>query len=114
MQYVGAMTSIGGAALTLSGLSKYGASTSTDDDKEAGRTTLLGSGLSVAGSAISGAATGAKYGSAAGLKGIAIGAVLGGIVGLVSNLSSIISGVDMMSANLSRRLELANKTLTAS
>ena len=113
-QYAGALAQLGGSSLIINGLSKYGSSTSVKEDEAAGKSTLFGAGLSVLGSGISGAAMGAKYGAAAGLKGIVIGGVIGALVGVVSNISSIISGVNMMTASLSRRIELAQKTLTES
>ena len=112
-RYAGAIASVMGSNLVIGGMNKYGASTTKEQDEAAGKEMLGGFGLNVFGGALSGAASGAAMGSAAGLPGMAIGAALGTISSLVTNIGSLISGMDMLNVSLARQIELSQKRLEA-
>ena len=112
-RYAGAIASVMGSNLVIGGMNKYGSSTTEDQDRAAGKEMLGGFGLNVFGGALSGAASGAAMGAAAGVPGMAIGAALGTISSLVTNIGSLISGMDMLNVSLARQIELSQKRLEA-
>lgn len=108
-QIVGQAISLAGSSLIISGANQYGKSVSKSQDVAAGWTTWGGAGLSIAGSALSGAGLGAAIGAAGGPIGMGIGAVAGAIEGLISNLPALATGFQQLSGSMERTIELANK-----
>ena len=102
-RYGGALAQLVGSTLTINGLKEYGASTNTDTDIAAGKTTLFGGILSGLGGMASSAATG--FATGGGIP----GAVIGGIVGIASSLPTIISSISMLNPSLARIIELDEK-----
>jgi len=94
-----------GVSLTTAAMSKYGASTKEDEDRAAGRESIVGGIVSGLGGALSGGLTGFKVG---GLWGGIIGAI-GGL--LINGLPGIISGINMNNVTDSRRIELKTKEI---
>ena len=104
-QLFGQALSLAGAGLSIKGLSKYGASTSEKEDREAGTLTLGGALANLAGSALSGAA----MGSMAGGPGAVIGALQGTLSSLITIIPNVISGISQYNVTLSRQIELSEK-----
>ena len=111
--YIGSLLSGIGAIKVLSGMNKYGASTSLKEDKAAGADTMTGGILGIAGDTISSASMGAMLGSAVPVIGTAVGAIGGAIFGLakglITNAATIKSASDMMTESTGREIELAKK-----
>ena len=99
--YAGAAASIIGSLFTTTSLAKYGASSSINQDKEAGIWGIAGGLSSIVGGGLTGLATGGP-----------IGALLGTITSAVTQIPSIASAVDMISISSTRRVELAEKAAT--
>ena len=111
LRNVGSIATLVGSGFTIAGLNTYGASTDEKQDQQAGVQTLIGGGLGVVGSALSGAASGAMMGSKAGPHGMAVGAIIGTITGLVKNFATLKSGLDMYNVSLEREIQLSEKRL---
>lgn len=101
---VGSVAQLVGSGLITSGVAKYGASMSPDEDKAAARQTSLGAGISVVGGIISGAAMGSAAGP--------VGMIVGALGGIATSLPSLITALDMGKETLARKIELDKKAET--
>ena len=109
LKNLGPILSIIGSGFTISGLSKYGASTSADQDRDAGQTTGTGAVLGILGSTVSGAALGAAKGSAGGIPGALVGGAIGAITGIVKNFGTLATAWQQYNVTLGRQIELSEK-----
>ena len=110
LQYIGAGLSAWGATKTISGISAYGASTTSRQDQLAGQQTGTGGILGILGSAATGAAAGTMINPGVGT---AIGAAAGVLKGVIENIATLKSASDMYNVTLAREIELSQKRLEA-